>query len=339
MTDLQDSGVAASERVHSLFAAQQARPTSCSRLPSASQRRARLLTLKRQVQRYQDRLADAMSNDFGHRAAAESKMLDLLGSVLELSHAASHVRRWMRTRRRSTELLFLTNSVKVMYQPKGVVGVIVPWNFPIYLALGPLTAALAAGNRVMIKMPEVTPATNAVLKALLAEVFERPGRRGRRGAARPQRLHVAAVQPHRLHRLAGGRQDRHAHRGRQPDAGDAGARRQVAGAGARGTIRRPTPPTRITHGKSVNCGQICVSPDYALVPRERVDEFIAGVRATFQRFYDGRTDGNRLHRRGPRPPHQRVLAMLDDARAKGARSRPARRPAPAARCRCTSSPA
>src|SRR5262245_66123663 len=77
----------------------------------------------------------------------------------------------MKTRRRSTELLFLTNSVKVMYQPKGVVGVIVPWNFPIYLALGPLAAALAAGNRVMIKMPEVTPATNAVLRRLLAEVF------------------------------------------------------------------------------------------------------------------------------------------------------------------------
>jgi hypothetical protein len=68
-------------------------------------------------------------------------------------------------------LLFLGNSVKVLYQPKGVVGVIVPWNFPIYLAMGPLVTALAAGNRVMIKMSEVTPATNAVFKTLLGEVF------------------------------------------------------------------------------------------------------------------------------------------------------------------------
>ena len=78
--------------------------------------------------------------------------------------------------------------------------------------------------------------------------------------------------------------------------------------------------TRITHGTSVNCGQICVSPDYALVPRESVDAFVAGVKATFQRFYGQRTDGNEnytavVHDRH----HQRMLKMLDDARAKGAR--------------------
>ena len=160
----------AGERVARLHAAQRA-AFAAEPFPSADTRRARLRAIRRQITRYQDRLADAMSQDFGYRAPAESKMLDLLGSVLELDHAISHVRRWMRTSRRSTELLFLSNSVSVRYQPKGVVGVIVPWNFPIYLALGPLVAALAAGNRVMIKMPEVTPATNAVLRTMLAEVF------------------------------------------------------------------------------------------------------------------------------------------------------------------------
>jgi coniferyl-aldehyde dehydrogenase len=77
----------------------------------------------------------------------------------------------MKPSRRSAELLFFSNSLQVTYQPKGVVGVIVPWNFPIYLALGPLITALAAGNRVMIKMPEITPATNAVLVRLLGEIF------------------------------------------------------------------------------------------------------------------------------------------------------------------------
>ena len=67
--------------------------------------------------------------------------------------------------------LFLSNRLSVQYQPKGVVGVIVPWNFPVYLALGPLIAALAAGNRVMIKLPEITPNTNAMLRRMLAEVF------------------------------------------------------------------------------------------------------------------------------------------------------------------------
>ncbi|MCB2023072.1 MAG: aldehyde dehydrogenase family protein, partial [Burkholderiaceae bacterium] len=139
--------------------------------PGASARREQLQALKRQLHRYQDLLADAMSRDFGFRAPAESKMLDILGSTLEINHAISHVKRWMKPSRRRTELLFATNRLRVTYQPKGVVGIIVPWNFPLYLALGPLAAALAAGNRAMIKMPEVTPATNAVLRRLLAEVF------------------------------------------------------------------------------------------------------------------------------------------------------------------------
>jgi coniferyl-aldehyde dehydrogenase len=139
--------------------------------PSASERRHQLRALKRQLHRYQDLLAEAMSQDFGFRSPAESKMLDILGSTLEINHAISHVGGWMKPSRRSAELLFATNSVRVTYQPKGVVGIIVPWNFPLYLALGPLAAALAAGNRAMIKMPEVTPATNAVLRRMLAEVF------------------------------------------------------------------------------------------------------------------------------------------------------------------------
>ena len=135
--------------------------------PSAAQRRDDLRRLKRELLRHQDVLAEAMSQDFGYRAPAESKMLDILGSTLEINHALRHLGRWMKPRRRSTELLFLTNRLRVTYQPKGVVGVIVPWNFPIYLALGPLAAALAAGNRVMVKMPEATPATNACLPRVL----------------------------------------------------------------------------------------------------------------------------------------------------------------------------
>lgn len=156
------------ERVQRLYAAQRA-ACLAQPYPSADERLERLRALKRQTQRYQDLLAEAMSADFGFRPAAESKMLDLLGSVLEANHAVSHLKRWMKPSKRSTELLFLGNSVKVLYQPKGVVGVIVPWNFPIYLAMGPLVTALAAGNRVMIKMSEVTPATNAVFKTLLGE--------------------------------------------------------------------------------------------------------------------------------------------------------------------------
>src|SRR4030095_10305449 len=158
-------------RVREVFASQRA-AFEADPYPLADRRREKIKALKRQISRYQDVLADAMSKDFGFRAPAESKMLDLLGSMLEANHAIAHLKRWMKPSRRATELLFLTNSVSVTYQPKGVVGVIVPWNFPIYLAVGPLIAALAAGNRVMIKMSEITPATNGALKRFLGEIFQ-----------------------------------------------------------------------------------------------------------------------------------------------------------------------
>ncbi|MFX8984289.1 aldehyde dehydrogenase family protein, partial [Acinetobacter baumannii] len=95
-------------------------------------RRTKLHQLKKQIIRYQDALATAINADFSSRSLDESKLLDLLGSVLEADHAIHHLRRWMRPSKRRTELLFLSNRLSVQYQPKGVVGVIVPWNFPVY---------------------------------------------------------------------------------------------------------------------------------------------------------------------------------------------------------------
>src|SRR5690554_7297032 len=77
----------------------------------------------------------------------------------------------MKPSKRHVSMLFAPSHNKVMYQPLGVVGIVVPWNYPLQLAVLPLMTALAAGNRAMIKMSEFTPATNAVLKKLLAEAF------------------------------------------------------------------------------------------------------------------------------------------------------------------------
>lgn len=308
----------ACERVARLFAAQQA-AFAAAPFPEADQRRAHLRSLKKQVSRYQDLLAEAMSRDFGYRAEAESKMLDLLGSMLELNHAISHVRRWMKPSRRSTELLFLSNGLKVVYQPKGVVGVIVPWNFPVYLALGPMVAALAAGNRVMVKMPEVTPATNAVLKRMLGEVF-------------PEDLVAVVgeelVDPNAFTSLP----FNHIVFTGSPAIGRVVMRTAAdnltpvtleLGGKSPALVTRNYPVAdaakRITHGKSTNCGQICVSPDYALVPREHVDAFVAAVRRTFDQFYDHTTVGNAdytaiVNER----QYQRLSGLLADARAKGA---------------------
>jgi len=308
----------AGERVGRLFAAQRAAFASAP-FPEAGERLQHLRALKRQLGRYQDVLAEAMSRDFGHRPAAESKMLDLMGSMMALNHAISHLPRWMRNSRRSVELLFLTNRVAVHYQPKGVVGVIVPWNFPIYLAIGPLVAALAAGNRVMVKMSEFTPATNAVLRRLLAEILAED-----RVAVVGEELADPAVfsaQPFDHLVFTGspavGRQVMHAAAEHlTPVTLELGGKSPAL-------VTRDYPiddaAMRITHGKSANCGQICVSPDYALVPRERVEDFIDGVRRTFAGFYGGHTEGNADYTAVINERHaERIRALLDDARAKGA---------------------
>jgi len=310
--------LAAVERVQRLFAAQRA-ACFAQPYPSAAERLARLKALKRQTQRWQDLLAQAMSADFGFRPAAESKMLDLLGSVLEANHAISHVRRWMKPSKRSTELLFLGNSVKVTYQPKGVVGVIVPWNFPIYLAMGPLVTALAAGNRVMIKMSEVTPATNAVLERLLGEVFAED-----LVAVVGEELvdpnvftalpfdHIVFTGSPGVGRIV----MRTAAQNLTPVTLELGGKSPAV-------VSRHYPVAdaalRITHGKSVNCGQICIAPDYALVPRESQGEFVAAVKASFEGMYGQRTEGNPNFTSVVSDKQlARLEAALADARAKGA---------------------
>jgi coniferyl-aldehyde dehydrogenase len=310
--------LAAVERVQRLYAAQRA-ACLAQPYPSADERLERLRALKRQTQRYQALLAEAMSADFGFRPAAESKMLDLLGSVLEANHAISHLKRWMKPSKRSTELLFLGNSVKVMYQPKGVVGVIVPWNFPIYLAMGPLVTALAAGNRVMIKMSEVTPATNAVCKTLLGEVF---------GEDLVAVVGEELVDPNVFTSLPF---DHIVFTG-SPAVGKIVMRTAAQnltpvtlelGGKSPAVVTRHYPVAdaalRITHGKSVNCGQICIAPDYALVPRESVDAFVASAMSSFQQFYGGHTQGNPNFTSVVSDRQlKRIEAVLADARAKGA---------------------
>lgn len=306
-------------RLARLFARQRQAYAACP-YPLARERKDALRALKRQLLRYQDVLAEAMSADFGFRSPAESRMLDLLGATLEINHALGHVARWMRPRRRATEWLFLTNRLRVTYQPKGVVGVIVPWNFPIYLALGPLAAALAAGNRVMVKMPEATPATNAVLRRMLAEAFGED-----QVAVVGEELqdpnaftalpfdHIVFTGSPAVGRIV----MRTAAQNLTPVTLELGGKSPAL-------VARGYPVAeaarRITHGKAANCGQICVAPDYALVPHEAVEDFVHAVQAQFGRLYGGRTEGNPDYTALVNDRHaDRIQALLDDARAHGAR--------------------
>ena len=140
-------------------------------MPSLAERQENLKRLKRVLLGNQDRLLDAIDRDFNCRSKDESLIAEVMPSIQGINYTLKNLSSWMKPSKRHVSMLFQPASNKVHYQPKGVVGVIVPWNYPLYLAVGPLVASLAAGNRTMIKMSEYTPHTSALFKELIEASF------------------------------------------------------------------------------------------------------------------------------------------------------------------------
>jgi len=120
--------------------------------PSLAERTERLRILERILLDNVDAIAEAINADFGHRATEESQMLEIFTCVDGIRHTVKKLPKWMKPQRRQVSVLFATASNRVVPQPKGVVGIVSPWNYPLFLTVSPLTGVLAAGNRAMIKM-------------------------------------------------------------------------------------------------------------------------------------------------------------------------------------------
>src|SRR6516225_4410231 len=140
--------------------------------PDHAMRVARLRLLLRAVLEHREEIAAAVNADFGGRSWHETMLVDVFGVVSLIRYTIANLRRWMRPQRRRVELFLQPARAEVWFQPKGVVGIIAPWNYPLYLSLGPLSAALAAGNRAIVKPSEVVPATSEVIARMLSGVFD-----------------------------------------------------------------------------------------------------------------------------------------------------------------------
>ncbi|WP_343603631.1 coniferyl aldehyde dehydrogenase [Roseateles sp.] len=318
------------ERLH-LILEQQRAAFDRERLPSLAQRRDRLERLRRMTATHAQDLAEAMSRDFGHRSRHESLLADLFTVESGARHAIRHLKRWMAVRRAPTALHFLPASNRLMPQPLGVVGIVAPWNYPYYLAMAPALAALAAGNRVMIKPSELTPATSELMARLVAEHFAPDEMTVVTGDAEVGKAFTHLPFDHLFF------------------TGSTPVGRLVAQAAA----QRLTPVTlelggkspaivdrsadlalaaeRIAFGKLLNAGQTCVAPDYVLAPKELVQPLADAIVAAVRRFYP-RIDGNPDYTAIVSPRHHaRLCGLLDDARARGATLRPTHDEAPADR--------
>ena len=258
--------------------------------PDLAQRRGKLQKLSHAVKASADALAQAVSADFGGRSRHETLIADIFPVVAAARHARFHLWRWMRPKRVWPVLELAPGRARIVPQPLGVVGVVSPWNYPVNLALAPLVAALAAGNRVMIKPSELTPRTAETLEGLLGGLFPEEEVAVALGGAEVGAAFCGLPFDHLLF------------------TGSTQVGRKVLAA----TAQTLTPATlelggkspcivapgadlaqaaaRIAAGKLFNAGQSCIAPDYVLAPAGSeaafAGHFVEAVRKLYPTLLD-----------------------------------------------------
>lgn len=298
----------------------QRRAFAADRNPDWKTRIERLNRLLALVEQSEDAIVAAVDDDFGHRAAQETRLAELFVVRAGVRHARRRLKRWMRNRAVATDLHFLPGRNRLAAQPLGVVGVVSPWNYPIQLSLGPALAALAAGNRVMIKPSELTPRTSALLEKLAAAHFDPDELSVVNGDAETGKAFVSLSFDHLIFTgsTAVGRQVALAAAanltpvtlelgGKSPAIFDASCEMAIA-------------CRRLAYGKLLNAGQTCIAPDYALAPRGVVEAFAEAMRQAITRLYPTLAHNPDYTSVVSDRHHQRLAGLLAEAQAQGARA-------------------
>ena len=287
-------------------------------VPTYQQRREDLLTLKRMINENREAIIDAICQDYGNRSRHETLFAEIISVTDGINDAVKQLKKWMKVQKRHVDKsMFAGGKNRVIPQPLGVTGIIVPWNFPVNLSVTPLAAAFAAGNRAMVKMSENSIALSRLLKDISGRYFppeklvffEETGGVGIEFSKLPFDLLV----------FTGSGQT-----GRSVMASAARNLTPVVlelGGKAPAVIDPEYPldkaVERIMFVKQFNAGQICTNVDYVFVHESQKDEFIR-----LAQVYTGKHCPDINHRDYTSViddrSFQRLMDTLDDARGKGA---------------------
>ncbi len=232
-----------------------------------------------------DEIRAAMWEDY-RKPAAEVDLSEIYPAVSEAKHAIAHLRSWMKPKRVGMRLALLGAQSKIVYEPKGVVLIISPWNFPFNLTLGPLVSAIAAGNCAIVKPSEMTPASSACMKRIVGEVFDESEVAFVEGDAsvaevllRKRWDHIFFTGSPAVGRIVMRAAAEHLTSitlelgGKSPVIVDATADLDEAA-------------KKVAWGKFYNCGQICIAPDYVLVDEKVRAPFLEKLKAAIASFGD-----------------------------------------------------
>ena len=286
---------------------------------SSSQRSAKLEKLHKAVLKYRNDIKDALYKDF-RKHPSEVDLTEIYPVTSELKHTKSHLNRWMRKQKVSTPISMLGSSSYIKYEPKGVVLIISPWNFPLNLTFGPLVSAIAAGNTVMVKPSENTPHISALMKKLIGELFDENEVAVLEGGIATSQALLALPFNHtfftgapHIGKVVMEAASKHLTSvtlelgGKSPTIVDETANIDMAA-------------RRVAWGKFMNNGQICIAPDYLFVHESKKEAFITAVKKHLKTFYTEDASGEKSYNRIVNNRHfDRVKSYIDDAVSKGAK--------------------
>lgn len=288
---------------------------------SAETRIDRLTRAYRLIAENQQAIIRACNEDFGCRSMHQTLMSDVMSTMEGLHHNIKHVKRWMKDDKRKVgmPMALFGNRAKVISQPKGVVGNISTWNFPFHVSIAPLAGIFAAGNRAMIKVSEVTPASAELIVKLVEDYFDESECAAIDGGPEVGAAFSSLPFDHIIFTGAtsiGRKVLQAATENLTPVTLELGGKSPVLVSRAYDIEKAAM---RIVRAKSMNMGQVCLSPDYVFVPEESLDTFIQVANDHFSEMFPRFIDNpdytsvvNRRHR-------ERLQGLLDDANEKGAR--------------------
>jgi len=293
---------------------------TAARPEAMSVRKDRLKRIIAMMKETGEEFARAISRDFGHRSHEQSLMTDIMPSVTAAKYCLKHMDAWARTEKRKPNfpLGLFGAKAELRYEPKGVVGIVSPWNFPVGLTIGPVAQAFAAGNRVMIKPSEFTEDTSELMREVFARYFAEDEMAVFTGGPDVGQAFCGLPFDHLLFTGAtavGKHVLRAAADNLVPVTLELGGKSPTI-LGRSANIERAS--ERIAMGKMLNAGQICLAPDYMIVPQELEERAIGAFTNAVSAMYptllnndDYTSVVNAKHR-------DRIQGLIDDAKAKGA---------------------
>lgn len=307
---------AAAPAIETVFAAQ--RETAIAlRTSTASMRNAKLRKLEAAVLANRGAIYQALAADL-RKPEAEADLFDILPVISGMRHACRHLKSWMKPKRAAPTMTMFGTKARIRYEPRGVSLIIVPWNYPISLLLGPLTSAIAAGCPAMIKPSEMSPACSALMAKIIRETFAWQEIAVFEGEAAVSKAlldlpfdHIFFTGSPAVGKMVMTAAANHLASvtlelgGKSPVIVDESADITKAA-------------KSVVWGKFTNCGQTCIAPDYVYVHESRLPQFIDAAKATITNFYGDPARSPDYCRMINHRHFERVSRLIDDAAARGA---------------------